>query len=397
MTNMNFSIRMSRTKASGIRAVQKKIAQKPGIISFAAGLPDPNLYPLADLKTATDKLIEENGKKAFSYGLTKGYGPLIDLLVERMKEKEGVACTRDNITITSGSQQGLALAAMMFIDEGDIVIAENPSYLGAINACRPYHPVFMGVDTDDEGMIIEKLEDVLQKNSNVKMIYVIPNFQNPTGREWSLERRKQFIDVVSKYDVIVLEDNPYGEIRFKGEFLPSLKSLDKKGQVIYLGSFSKILCPGMRVAWICAAPEVASMAERMKESLDLQSPEFTQMQAVAYLKYFDIDAHIKAIQEIYKKRSDLMLDMIHQYFPASVKYTEPEGGMFLWLELPEELDASEILDEAMEAGVAYVPGDSFYANEGPKNTIRMNYTTVSEEQIRKGIKILGDVFKRHMK
>ncbi|MGI6095453.1 MAG: PLP-dependent aminotransferase family protein [Lachnospiraceae bacterium] len=394
---MNFSIRMSRTKASGIRAVQKKIAQKPGIISFAAGLPDPNLYPLADLKTATDKLIEENGKKAFSYGLTKGYGPLIDLLVERMKEKEGVACTRDNITITSGSQQGLALAAMMFIDEGDIVIAENPSYLGAINACRPYHPVFMGVDTDDEGMIIEKLEDVLQKNSNVKMIYVIPNFQNPTGREWSLERRKQFIDVVSKYDVIVLEDNPYGEIRFKGEFLPSLKSLDKKGQVIYLGSFSKILCPGMRVAWICAAPEVASMAERMKESLDLQSPEFTQMQAVAYLKYFDIDAHIKAIQEIYKKRSDLMLDMIHQYFPASVKYTEPEGGMFLWLELPEELDASEILDEAMEAGVAYVPGDSFYANEGPKNTIRMNYTTVSEEQIRKGIKILGDVFKRHMK
>lgn len=394
---MNFSIRMSRTKASGIRAVQKKIAQKPGIISFAAGLPDPNLYPLADLKTATDKLIEENGKKAFSYGLTKGYGPLIDLLVERMKEKEGVACTRDNITITSGSQQGLALAAMMFIDEGDIVIAENPSYLGAINACRPYNPVFMGVDTDDEGMIIEELEDVLQKNSNVRMIYVIPNFQNPTGREWSLERRKQFIDVVSKYDVIVLEDNPYGEIRFKGEFLPSLKSLDKKGQVIYLGSFSKILCPGMRVAWICAAPEVASMAERMKESLDLQSPEFTQMQAVAYLKYFDIDAHIKEIQEIYKKRSDLMLDMIHQYFPASVKYTEPEGGMFLWLELPEELDANEILDEAMEAGVAYVPGDSFYANEGPKNTIRMNYTTVSEEQIRKGIKILGDVFKRHTK
>jgi len=393
---MSFSIRMSRTKASGIRAVQKKIAQKPGVISFAAGLPDPNLYPLEDLKVATDKLMDEDGKKAFSYGLTKGYGPLIDILVERMKKKEGVECTRDNITITSGSQQGLALAAMMFIDEGDIVIAENPSYLGAINACRPYDPVFMGVDTDDEGMVIEDLEKVLRENPNVKMIYVIPNFQNPTGKAWTLERRKQFIEVVSKYDVMVLEDNPYGEIRFKGEFVPSLKALDKKGQVIYLGSFSKILSPGIRVAWICAAPEVAAMAECMKETSDLQSPEFTQMQVATYLKNFDIEAHIKKIQDTYKKRSDLMLEMIRQYFPASVKYTEPEGGMFLWLELPKELDANEILDEAIEAGVAYVPGDSFYANEGPKNTIRMNYTTVSEEQIREGIQILGEVFKRHM-
>ena len=393
---MSFSIRMSRTKASGIRAVQKKIAQKPGVISFAAGLPDPDLYPLADLKTATDLLLDEDGKKAFSYGLTKGYGPLIDILVKRMREKEGVECTRDNITITSGSQQGLALAAMMFIDEGDIVIAENPSYLGAINACRPYDPVFVGVDTDDEGMVIEDLEKVLRENPKAKMIYVIPNFQNPTGKAWSLERRKQFMEVVSRYDVMVLEDNPYGEIRFKGEFVPSLKALDKKGQVIYLGSFSKILCPGLRVAWICAAPEVAAMAECMKETQDLQSPEFTQMQVVSYLNHFDIEAHIKEIQDTYKRRSDLMLEMIRQYFPASVKYTEPEGGMFLWLELPEELDANEILDEAIEAGVAYVPGDSFYANEGPKNTIRMNYTTVSEEQIREGIQILGEVFKRHM-
>lgn len=393
---MSFSIRMSRTKASGIRAVQKKIARRPGVISFAAGLPDPDLYPLADLKTATDMLLDEDGKKAFSYGLTKGYGPLIDILVKRMREKEGVECTRDNITITSGSQQGLALAAMMFIDEGDIVIAENPSYLGAINACRPYDPVFVGVDTDDEGMVIEDLEKVLRENPKAKMIYVIPNFQNPTGKAWSLERRKQFMEVVSRYDVMVLEDNPYGEIRFKGEFVPSLKALDKKGQVIYLGSFSKILCPGLRVAWICAAPEVAAMAECMKETQDLQSPEFTQMQVVSYLNHFDIEAHIEEIQDTYKRRSDLMLEMIRQYFPASVKYTEPEGGMFLWLELPEELDANEILDEAIEAGVAYVPGDSFYANEGPKNTIRMNYTTVSEEQIREGIQILGEVFKRHM-
>lgn len=393
---MNFSIRMSYAKASGIRAVQKKIAQKPGVISFAAGLPDPNLYPITDLKQATDVLIDTDGKKAFSYGLTKGYGPLIDILVQRMQEKEQIVCTRDNITITSGSQQGLALAAMMFLDEGDVVLAENPSYLGAINACRIYNPVFKGIDTDEEGMIIEQLEKTLQDDPKVKMIYVIPNFQNPTGRAWSLERRKRFMEVVSKYNVIVLEDNPYGEIRFKGEWVPSLKALDTKGQVVYLGSFSKILCPGLRVAWMCAASEVAAMAERMKESADLQSPEFTQIQVYSYLQQYDVDAHIKEIQEAYKVRCDLMLAKIKEHFPAAVKYTKPEGGMFLWLELPEELDADLLLDEAIEAGAAYIPGEHFYAEDGKKNTIRMNYTTVSEEQIEKGIQILGEVLKRHI-
>ncbi len=392
---MSFSLRMDRVKASAIRAVQKRIASKPGVISFAAGLPDPALYPLADITEATDRLLAQEGRKALSYGLTKGYGPLLELLVQRMKDKEGVECGLENLTITSGSQQGLALSAMMFVDEGDVVIAENPSYLGGINACRPYGPVFMGVDTDEDGMVMEDLERVLRETPRAKMIYVIPNFQNPTGKAWTLERRKRFMEIVSQYDIMVVEDNPYGEIRFKGEHLPCLKSMDTKGQVVYLGSFSKILSPGLRVAWICAAPEVAAMAERLKEGMDLQCNEFTQMMTVYYLQKYDIEAHIRHIQATYKARCDLMLEQIAKHFPASVKYTNPEGGMFIWLELPENLNADELLDEAIDAGVAYIPGEFFYANNGPKNTIRMNFTTVSDEDIIKGIEILGNVFKKH--
>lgn len=394
---MSFSVRMDRIKASGIRAVQKRIAGNSNIISFAAGLPDPKLYPMEDLKKATEEMYAKEGQKAFSYGLTKGYGPLLDLLVKRMKEKEGVECTRENICVLSGSQQGLGLAAMMFIDEGDVVITENPSYLGAINAFRPYGAEFLGVDTDDDGIVVEDLERVLAETPKAKLLYVIPNFQNPTGKAWTLERRKRFMEVVSKYDVVVVEDNPYGEIRFKGEPLPDLKSMDEKGQVVYLGSFSKILSPGMRVAWVCAAPEVAAKVEALKETNDLQSPELTQMLATYYMNMFDLEAHIKKIQDTYKKRADLMIEMIEKHFPPQIKFTRPEGGMFLWLELPEGLDSDAILDDAIAAGVAYIPGESFFAHEGVKNTVRMNFTVVTEEQIRAGMEILGNVFRKYVK
>lgn len=391
---MDFSIRMDRIKASGIRAVQKRIAGSTNIISFAAGLPDPQLYPIEDLKKATDAMIEQEGKKAFSYGLTKGNGELLDIIVERMNNKEGVKCAKENVCILSGSQQGLGLAALMFIDEGDVVVTENPSYLGAINAFRPFGAEFAGVDTDDDGIVIEHLEEVLNNTPNVKLLYVIPNFQNPTGKAWTLERRQKFMEVVAKHDVIVIEDNPYGEIRFRNEPLPNLKSLDTKGQVVYLGSFSKILSPGMRVAWMCADPKVAAMAEALKETNDLQSPEITQMIVAYYMKMFDLEAHIKGIQEVYKHRADLMIEMIEEHFPKEIKYTRPEGGMFLWLELPEGLDSDKILDDAIAAGVAYIPGESFFAHEGVKNTVRMNFTLVTDEQIREGIKILGEVFKK---
>lgn len=394
---MGFSVRMSRIKASGIRAVQKRIAGKSDMISFAAGLPDPELYPLEDLRKAADTMLEKEGPKAFAYGLTKGYGPLLDFLTDRMNNREGVDCTKDNICILSGSQQGLGMAAMMFIDEGDVVITENPSYLGAINAFRPYGAEFAGVDTDDDGIVIEDLERVLEANPRAKVIYVIPNFQNPTGKAWTLERRERFMEVIAKYpEITVVEDNPYGDLRFKGEQLPHLRALDKNGQVMYLGSFSKILSPGMRVAWACASPEVAKAIEELKETNDLQSPELTQMLTYYYLSMFDLEEHIREIQVVYKERCELMVEMIKKYFPEGIKYTDPEGGMFLWLELPEGLDSDKILDDAVAAGIAYIPGESFFSFEGVKNTIRMNFTMVKDEQIREGIRILGDVFKKYM-
>lgn len=393
---MSFSKRMSRIKPSGIRAVQKRIAGKSDMISFAAGLPDPALYPLEDLRKAADTMLEKEGATAFAYGLTKGYGPLLDYLTDRMNNREHVECTKENICILSGSQQGLGLAAMTFLDEGDVVITENPSYLGAINAFRPYGAEFVGVDTDDDGIVIEDLERALEENPKTKLIYVIPNFQNPTGKAWTLERRERFMEVVSKYDVAVVEDNPYGDLRFKGEPLPHLRALDKKSQVVYLGSFSKILSPGMRVAWTCASKEVATAFESLKETNDLQSPELTQMLTYYYLKMFDLEKHIEEIQVVYKERCELMVEMIQKYFPAEIKYTDPEGGMFLWLELPEGLDSDAILDDALAAGIAYIPGESFFSFDGVKNTIRMNFTMVKDDQIRDGIRILGDVFRKHI-
>ncbi len=393
---MSFSKRMSRIKPSGIRAVQKRIAGKSDMISFAAGLPDPALYPLEDLRKAADTMLEKEGATAFAYGLTKGYGPLLDYLTDRMNNREHVECTKENICVLSGSQQGLGLAAMTFLDEGDVVITENPSYLGAINAFRPYGAEFVGVDTDDDGIVIEDLERALEENPKIKLIYVIPNFQNPTGKAWTLERRERFMEVVSKYDVAVVEDNPYGDLRFKGEPLPHLRALDKKGQVIYLGSFSKILSPGMRVAWTCASKEVATAFESLKETNDLQSPELTQMLTYYYLKMFDLEKHIEEIQVVYKERCELMVEMIQKYFPAEIKYTDPEGGMFLWLELPEGLDSDALLDDALAAGIAYIPGESFFSFDGVKNTIRMNFTMVKDDQIRDGIRILGDVFRKHI-
>lgn len=390
---MKFSIRMDRVMPSGIRAVQKKMAAYPEAISLAGGLPDPDLFPLADLGKATSEMIAEKGKLAFQYGMTKGYQPMIDAVVQRMEKKEQVKVTADNIIMTTGSQQGLALTAMMFLDEGDIVVAENPSYLGGINACRPYGVSFIGVDTDDEGMDVAQLDKVLTENPRAKMLYVIPNFQNPTGKAWSLARRKAFMEVINKHDVIVVEDNPYGEIRFKGEFVPPLKAFDTQGKVVYLGSFSKILSPGLRLAWICASEEIVKQAELIKEGWDLQCNQFAQLQAVEYMAKFDLEAHIKKIQNLYREKCDLMLKTIDENLPASVKVVRPEGGMFVWLELPEQVDADELLETALKAGVAYIPGGYFYANGGHANTIRLNFTTVSEENIVKGIQILGKVLK----
>lgn len=393
---MKFADRMDLVKASGIRFVQKKIASKEDVISFAAGLPDGDLFPLEEIRSLTDRLLKENGKAALQYGMTQGYGPLLEALSKRMKEKEDIDSKPENIIVTTGSQQGLGMSAIAFVNEGDIVLAENPSYLGGINACRPYGCSFLGVDTDDDGIVIEDLEKKLKENPNISLIYVIPNFQNPTGKAWSLERRLGFMKAIEPYELVVVEDNPYGEIRFKGEHLPTLKSLDKQGKVIYLGSFSKILCPGLRVAWACADKEIIEKMELLKQGIDLQCNEMAQMQVLAYLENCDVEKHVQDIRDCYKHRCQLMLDEMEKEFPEYVKFTRPEGGMFIWAELPEKINATELLDAAVDAGVAYVPGEYFYATEeeAKPNTMRLNYTIMSDEQIIKGVKRLAEVIKK---
>lgn len=398
---MKYAQRMSMVKPSAIRDSQKKIAAKVAsggsVISFAAGLPDPNLFPLKEISEVTEKVLKERGKFALAYGPTKGENELLELLTKRMKEEENIDTKPENIIITTGSQQGIAVSAMVLLDKGDIVVTENPSYLGAINAFRPYECDFLGVDTDEEGMVTEDLDKILSENSKIKIIYVIPTFQNPTGKTWSLQRRKDFMNVINKYDdVVVIEDNPYGEIRFTEEALPTLKSLDTKDKVLYLGSFSKVLCPGFRVAWMCGDKEIIDKAELLKQGIDLQSNQFSQVQVIEFLKKYDLNKHIEKIRAEYKKRCLLMLDTMKQYFPEEIKYTKPDGGMFIWLELPNEINVDELLDKAIEAGVAYVSGESFFANNGPKNTMRLNYTTMPEAQIVEGIKILSNVLKKEL-
>ncbi|MEG0372240.1 MAG: PLP-dependent aminotransferase family protein, partial [Clostridium sp.] len=290
---MKYAQRMSMVKASAIRASQKKIAAKVAsggtVISFAAGLPDPKLFPLEEIKKVTEKVLKERGEFALAYGPTKGENELLELITKRMKEEENIDTKPENIIITTGSQQGIALSAMILLDKGDIVVTENPSYLGAINAFRPYECKFLGVDTDEEGMVTDDLDKLLAENPKVKVIYVIPTFQNPTGKTWSLQRRKDFMEVVNKYDdVIVIEDNPYGEIRFTEEPLPTLKSLDTKDKVLYLGSFSKVLCPGLRVAWMCGEKDIIDKSELLKQGIDLQSNQFSQVQVIEFLKQYDL-------------------------------------------------------------------------------------------------------------
>ena len=398
---MKYAQRMNMVKASAIRASQKKIAAKVAsggsVISFAAGLPDPNLFPLDEITDVTETVLKERGSFALAYGPTKGENELLELLAKRMKDEENIDTKPENIIITTGSQQGIAVSAMILLDKGDIVVTENPSYLGAINAFRPYECDFLGIDTDEEGIVTKDLDKLLSENPKVKIIYVIPTFQNPTGKTWSLQRRKDFMKVVNTYDdVIVIEDNPYGEIRFTDEPLPTLKSLDTKDKVLYLGSFSKVLCPGFRVAWMCGDKDIIDKAELLKQGIDLQSNQFSQAQVIEFLKKYDLNKHIEKIRAEYKKRCFLMLDTIKEHFPEEVNYTTPDGGMFIWVELPKEINVDDLLDKAIDAGVAYVSGESFFANNGPKNTMRLNYTTMSEEQIVEGIKILANVIKKEL-
>ena len=392
---MKFASRMDALKPSDIREAMKMIAANPGTISFAGGLPDPNLFPAEAMKASTDKILTENPNAALQYGLTLGRVSLREKIVGLM-EREGVKTTVDNIAITTGSQQAITVAAMLLLEEDSVIITENPSYLGAFAAFKPFATNYVGVNGDEEGMLMDELEETLKNTPKAKMIYVIPNFQNPSGRTWSLERRKKLLELARKYDLPILEDNAYGEVRFEGERVPSIKSMDTEGRVIYLGSFSKILSPGLRVGWACADKEVILKYELVKNGLDLQSAELAQMQVDEFLNANDLDEHIAKINKVYKERRDLMLKTIDEEFPKEAKYFYPEGGMFIWVELPSHVNTRDLLVKAIDKKVGFVPGGSFYPKGDCESSMRLNFSTMENDKIVEGIKILGKLLKENI-
>ncbi|MCX7903977.1 MAG: PLP-dependent aminotransferase family protein [Caloramator sp.] len=389
------SERMNYLKASEIRELLK-LTEQPDIISFAGGLPAPELFPIEEMKTISHKVLNDEGKAALQYGPTEGYTPLRKIIAEQRMKAVGVNTTYENILITNGSQQGLDFTGRVFLDKDDIVICESPSYLGAINAFKAYMPKFVEIPMDDNGMIIEELEKALEKYPNAKFIYTIPDFQNPTGKTLSYERRVKMLELAEKYNIPIIEDNPYGELRFEGDMIPSIKSLDKKGLVIYLGTFSKTFCPGLRLGWICADKEILNKYIIVKQGADLQSSSISQREAAAFMQVYNLDDHINKIKEVYRRRRDLMIDMIKKEFPQNIKYTYPNGGLFTWVTLPEGVDAAELLKIALKDKVAFVPGGSFFPNGGHPNHFRLNFSNMPEDKIIEGIKRLGKVLKENL-
>ena len=386
---VKFARRLENAEGSAIREILK-LASNPEVISFAGGLPAPELFPVEEMKKVALAVLEEQGRAAMQYYATDGYPPLREAIAERMNRKLHTNVTADSILVTNGSQQCLDFVGRVFLDEGDKIIVESPSYLGALNAFKAYGPEFIEIPTDEDGMIMSELEKALAANPDVKFIYVIPDFQNPSGRTWPIERRKQFMEIINKYEIPVAEDNPYGELRFEGEIFPSLKSYDTKGLVLFFGTFSKIFAPGFRLGWVSASPEILEKFNISKQAAELQASTISQMEMAKFIEMYDLDAHVEKIKEVYGKRRTIMLDAMDEYFPEGIKFTRTDGGLFTWVTLPEGIDAAQLMkDVVLPNNVAYVPGEPFYPNGGNANHFRMNYSCMPEDKIVEGVKRLG--------
>ena len=388
MTQFKYSKRVPADGTDAVGAILQAAAD-PKIISFAGGLPAPELFPVKEMKAAVDKVFEEHGQEAMQYGAAKGVTALREVIQQHVKEKENVDSELDNVLVTTGSEQALDLVGKAFVDPGDTVLVEQPTYLCALDVFRSYGANFASVEMDEDGMKMDALEEALKANLNTKLIYTVPNFQNPTGRTMTEKRRKQLAELAEKYDVYVLEDNPYGEIRFAGQHVPAVKSFDKSGHVFYMSTFSKTLAPGFRLGWLVADKAVVNKLTVLKQSADIHTDNLAQFAVAQFFADNDVDAHVKEISALYGKRKDLMLEGIKKYFPEGVKYTDPEGGMFLWVEVPGVDDTVELFKECLEHDVAFVPGDPFFAGEVQPGAFRLNYSNMKEDQIEVGLKRLG--------
>ena len=392
--NVCFSDRVNTLKASEIRELLK-FAENPAIISFAGGLPCPELFPVKEIELIVQRVLETDGRSALQYGSTEGIHSLREVIAVQRMKPANVNVTADDITITTGAQQGIEFSAKIFLNKDDVVICESPSYLGALNAFQAYMPTFVEIEMDDNGMIIDKVEKALKRYPNAKMIYTIPDFQNPTGITMSDDRRKRLAELGAKYQIPIIEDNPYGDLIYEGTRHPSIKSFDKEGWVIYLGTFSKTFCPGLRLGWVCASEEILQKYIIVKQGADLQCSSLDQRIAALFMETYDLNGHIEKLKNVYRTRRDLMLSSMNKYLPAGVKHTNPNGGLFIWMEIKEGLNTKEILQEALKENVAYVPGSSFFPNGGHQNFARLNFSCMGEEKIVEGIKRLGKVLEKY--
>jgi len=383
--------------SSAIRELLK-LTEQPDIISFAGGMPAPEVFPVDEFREACDRVLREQGSKALQYGATEGHLPLREQIV-RHTARYGIEVTPENLLLTSGSQQALDLLGKILINPGDRILVESPTYLGALQAWAAYGAEYVTVPMDEHGMVTEALENALR--SGPKFIYVLPNFQNPTGVTLSLERRQKLLELADRYGVPIVEDDPYGQLRYEGEHLPSVVHLDGqyrdscetcyRGNVIYLSTFSKIMAPGIRLAWVIAPPEVIRKLVQAKQGADLHTSTFNQLVAYEVSRGGFLDRHIKKIRDVYGERRDVMLAAMDGYFPPGVEWTHPEGGLFLWATLPENLNSAEVLKVAIQQKVAFVPGAPFFPQGGGHNTMRINFSMASPEKIREGISRLGRV------
>ncbi|MBR0463859.1 MAG: PLP-dependent aminotransferase family protein [Clostridia bacterium] len=391
---MDFQIsdRMSAMKGSAIREIFKYAAD-PTVISLAGGNPAPELFPNEELAGLAKEFLEQQPVLSLQYGVTEGYTPLRESVKARLKEKENIDWPDDDVIVVSGGQQAIELSTKCLVNAGDVVVVEEPSFIGATNAFRSYGAKLVGVPMDEDGMNIDALRRVLSSTPNVKIIYTIPTFQNPMGTTMSLEKRKALYAAAREFNVVIIEDNPYGDLTFDGTKLPTIKSMDEDGRVIYCGSFSKILSPGLRVGYMCANKEIVRRAVIAKQVSDVHTPMITQLLAHGFLTKFDIDALIVKMRANYAHKCSTMLDAIRTYFPEGVFYTKPKGGLFIWCDLGHGVDTLALSKAAVEKKVVYVPGNTFMVDmDKPTSTLRLNYSTMSDERIVEGIRRLGEVF-----
>jgi 2-aminoadipate transaminase len=392
-----FARRALGMKSSMIRELLK-LTERPEIISFAGGLPAPEVFPTDEIREACERVLTKSGAAALQYGATEGYRPLRELIVRHMA-RYGIDVSFECVMVTAGSQSGLDLVGKLLLNPGDHVAVEAPTYLGALQAFTAYEPSFLSVPIDDDGLQVERLPELLRRGP--KFLYVLPNFQNPAGTTLSLPRRRLLVELADRFGVPIVEDDPYGQLRYEGAHLPPLVALDAelhggargerafRGGVIYLGTLSKVFAPGFRLGWVVAPEPVIAKLAQLKQGADLQTATFTQMVACEVARGGFLDRHVRRIRQVYDERRLAMLESLARHFPAGARWTRPSGGLFLWVTLPPGVDSMELLDEALHAGVAFIPGAPFYADGGGADTLRLNFSYCTPERIEEGIGRLG--------